>query len=97
MKLLLNNRQFSHGNKCVLKEKKVEMRKFIRELEKNKIVEQELFRNYIPHVSTLYGPYLEPVEFFSTGSGRPADIFVLTSKKPAKTGRFSHGIQPAKN
>jgi hypothetical protein len=39
MKLLLNNRQFSHGNKCVLKEKKVEMRKFIRELEKNKIVE----------------------------------------------------------
>ena len=43
MKLILNSKQFSRTNKCLLKEKEVEMNKLIRELENNKIIDQKLF------------------------------------------------------
>ncbi len=58
MKLILNNRQFTHTNKCLLKEKEAEMNKLIRELEKNKIIDQNLFwklHSTSSNIPTLYG------------------------------------------
>ena len=43
MKLILNSKQFSCTNKCLLKEKEVEMNKLIRELKNNKIIDPKLF------------------------------------------------------
>jgi len=58
MKSILNNRQFSRTNKCILKEKEAEMNKIIRELEKNKIIDEKLFwklHSTSSNVPTLYG------------------------------------------
>jgi len=58
MKLILNNRQFSRTNKCLLKEKEKEINKLLRELKDNKTIEKELFwklHSTSATIPTLYG------------------------------------------
>jgi hypothetical protein len=58
MNLVLNNRQFFRTDKCLLQEKEAEMNKFLRELERQKVISKELFwklHSTSSNISTLYG------------------------------------------